>query len=44
MFADKGAPHKAPDNDNDYPPALPMRVAVPMPVPGYAPMREPLWV
>jgi hypothetical protein len=30
---EKSPPHKSPDNDNDDPPAVPLRVAVPMPVP-----------
>jgi len=44
MATEKGPAHKTPDNDNDYPPSLPMRVKVPMPVPDHQPMREPLWV
>jgi hypothetical protein len=39
----QSAPHKVADNDNDDPPALPARVAVPLPVPGFEPVREPRW-
>jgi hypothetical protein len=39
LSTEKSPPHKLPDNDNDDPPAVPLRVAVPMPVP--APEAEP---
>jgi hypothetical protein len=34
------ASHKTADNDNECPPALPVRMAVPMPVPGFEPIYE----